>query len=1110
MWEKKYALGSFMRDPLRNIKYKRSKFISDIGGYGPFKKLWATTFYFASLLWPVSHVSVKAESLPEKKWAANMVRTITGSPISQYILSTIWNYGPNHRFSWESTPIKIGMPLNGYWMSRIWDRHSRCQIHVEGDFSRFDSTLSGAIIPLIKKVRAKGYELHKDKVRIADLIDINYDQISNQLLNTTTTGGIYLKGTGLTTGHSSTSMDNSVALVILYLMAWKELTGLSAREFLHFNELSCFGDDHFLSILQVRPLTWTPANIRKVMSKWGLTNNLSVKRLQDISFLSKCWRPATSADLKHLKEAGVSGFRSIVWHSRERLIGKLTAPVKSLNPTYRLKRLVSYMSLTAHHPDIYTSLVRIIFSSRTMKNIIKNDHVRIPTYVDVMRNWYTSSMGSQPVEHLDEEVDEVEKTGKLIEYGSVTLGDSVLNALSMIPDLLNPVMFNYGYVTSLQLRMRPFLNWAIDYIANQNGANTVGVLRKFLWRTPYRFLDPTLFSVGCSGFNQTELLVRHWLFLMYVRIRPQLRGFALVNFALTRIASFQFVLNGKLLSEQRQSDFQLDLLLVVAFVHLLPPLPDWLKIVSTVTLPDVNMLLDLMFHFLLVTVWTTVPPNYREVEAVVKNLGTRTGSILIEAATGTGKSTAMIAFLYTVFGHKFDKIIVIEPRSLLVHGLVPYMRKTYGILASGGTTGMQIDKNAKVFYMTPQSFFGNMDLVSKRTLLVLDECHLAEEFYAFFRGLLHKHNVPYLMTSATPSLENIDHAGVHVKLDQANIFSRTEDVVDMSKTPCATIDKSPSACLVHYKQWVNSFIEALPPSSKILVCVPRVSDVEELVVKCPLQAVGLSSRHPLPSSWHESVYFSTAVSDVGLTIDGLTHVVTCDFTLTGEKDWRGLSPSLLQQRFGRVGRTSNGRAILVRYNLPLEKVANNVELDPKSLGNMIFSGLPPEIAFSFSRDQTARAIGLDPGGIPEESWPEIVRAAHVFIGNVKPIIASHVAASVAEQQVYGTPAILHSTGVANISSTWPTDPIEVQKKVKESLGAIIAANLSGLPLDPVLLNDPFFTAAGPILAMKNLAVNLAQDLKDGITDLFNPQNPSENSIQEMVNIVCLLEKLSST
>jgi len=1110
MWDKKNALGSFMRNPFGRRKYKRQAFISHIGGIGPFKRLWARTFHYASLIWPVAHVSVKAEALPERKWANNMVRTVVGSPISQYILSTIFNYGPNHRFAWETTPIKIGMPLNGYWMSRVWERHSRCQIHVEGDFTAFDSTVSGPVVEVIKAVRKKGFEGHKDKVAIADLIDVNYDQVVHQLLNTTSTGNIYKKGTGLTTGHSSTSMDNSVALVTLYLMAWKELTGLSAREFLHFNELSCFGDDHILSMCQVRPLSWSPSNIRKVMSKWGVSNNVEVSRLDKIGFLAKFWRQATPGDMEHLKHAGVTGFRSIVWHDRVKLLGKLTAPVKSLVPNYRVRRLLSYLSLTAHHPDIYAGIVKVLMSSKAMVNVIKAEAIQIPSYAAVVKNWYSSGHTSQPATHFDEEEDEMFKTGKFVEYGSVTLADHLLNSLSMVPDLLNPVMFNFGYGTALQLKLRPLLSWAIDFVAIQNNCGSSGVLAAMLRRTPYRPLDPSLFPVGASGANMTEMLLRHWLFVAYCSVRPTVTGFALANFFLSKVASTQFIMNGRMLSEQRQADFQIDYIIVIALLGLVSGIPDVLSPFASISLPDFNMFLELLFHFALVTIWSSVPANYKEVAAVVNNMGSRTGPILVEAATGTGKSTSMIAFLYQAFGHKYDKFVVLEPRSILVHGLVPYMRLNFALPVSGGTTGMDIDKSQRIFYLTPQSFFGNLDLLGPKTMVILDECHLNEVFPSFIRQLFKKHSVPYLMTTATPSAQNLDDAGVHVKLDSAALFSRKEDLVDCSKEACAAVDQSPYACLRHFKQSVLGEVASMPPSSKVLICVPTIMMVDDFVRSSKQTAVGLSAKHPIPVNWDARVYVSTPVSDVGLTIPGLTHVYTTDIASgDGEERFSKLSSSSLGQRFGRVGRTTNGRAVLYRYNLPLPDERSLASLTQRDMASMVFSGLPVEIGLSFDRNSTAAAIGLNPDSIPEDRWDDVARAAHVYYANLRPVLASHVAAASAQQQVYGTPAVLMSTD-GNISSSWVTDPSQLAESATSLFGSIVKANLEGVPLQLGEVDNTLFSRAGPILAVKNLAVNLAADLAEGITDMVNPKNfEVATELSELVKIGQLLKSLSN-
>jgi len=200
----------------------------------------------------------------------------------------------------------------------------------------------------------------------------------------------------------------------------------------------------------------------------------------------------------------------------------------------------------------------------------------------------------------------------------------------------------------------------------------------------------------------------------------------------------------------------------------------------------------------------------------------------------------------------------------------------------------------------------------------------------------------------------------------------------------------------------------------------------------------------------------------------------------------------------------------VRYKLDLPTAASKSVLGVNDLSAMVFSGLPAELALSFDRSLGARALGLNPDSIPEDRWPDVVRAAHVFFGNLKPVIASHVATQMAEQQVYGASAILQSTGVGNISSSWPQDMDALALQSTALFSDIVAANIQGVPLSIGNLPLPLAARAGPIYVVKNLALNLANDLAEGMTDLFSPGNPKENSIGELVEIGRLLQSLSST
>ncbi|ALD89094.1 RNA-dependent RNA polymerase [Macrophomina phaseolina single-stranded RNA virus 1] len=1087
MWEKKYALGAFMRDPFRaRSKYKRSRFIHDIGGYGPFKKLWASTFYWASQILPTSAVSVKNEALPEKKWAANKVRSIIGSPISQYILSTIWNYGPNHHFAWVSTPIKVGMPLNGYWMSTIWQRHARCQIHVEGDFSQFDSTISGEVVSMIKAIRKKGFEGHKDRERIAELIDINYDQVVHQLLNTTSSGNVYLKGTGLTTGHSSTSMDNSVGLVVLYLMAWKSLTGLSAREFKYYNELSCFGDDHVLSILATKPAIWTPKNIRGVMLKWGVTNNLEVKqRLDQVTFLSKFGRKANTTELRELGGMGIKA-QFIVWHDKAKLVGKLTAPITNKAASYRVKRLLSYLSITAHHPDVYDGMVKVLVKSKSLMAHMKNNGIKIPSYTKVMRDWYSPSPESKNVTHLDEIAHEFENTGYIVQYGEVTALDAIVGALSVAPDLLSPILFNYGYMRALQGFLRSRLAWTVDLLCLNNQIMSAGMLENVASRTPYRWLETALFVPGLSGVNETTLLIRHWLYLVYMRHRPRQKFGATLNFIIQRIANLQFALNGRVLLENRQHDLQIDCLIVAALLSLIA-VPDWIAPAGKIILPDVQLLVDSVVHFIMVMIWQAVPPNFRETTSTLRTFDRKGGPVGVQAPTGTGKSTAFVQHVAMVAGHRFRKIVVIQPRSLLVHGLTSYMADFYGLEVTGATSGLKLDPTKRVVYITPQALMGHLDLLNHENLIILDECHLAEPHYGMLREIIRKAKLPSLWVSATlpESLQSICQLVIDIPL--ANLWDVDTQVVNRDGTNMTEV-------LNDYEAYCKDVGNQIGPSQKALIFVPTIAMAERLVDKCRHPAIALHSNSKINPDWSARVIYSTPVADVGITIPDVTFVMCANFTTIKGNELVVCDGNTIAQRRGRTGRTNNGLFRLVRYNAPMRQPDFADVSSPLNIRQLLVDGVPPRFLAALNTEAVLSAFGVPPAE-DETALEDQLRALEIFMANMRPVLLAATSARATADPNFGPPMVLHHTGIGNISSSFPQPDSGINEEILNLASEMLGVKSGVAQTISTDLLDKFDRMSGPIVKVGNLIQGI---LSGSRTDMLNPRNSEPTGLLDEV------------
>jgi hypothetical protein len=1094
LWNKRYALGFWMAKENKKGKRSRKSFITEIG-YSRFKALWARTFHRASQMLPVSHISVKGEPLPEKKWKNGLVRSIVGSSISQYILSTIFSHGPNHAFAWDTTPIKVGMPLNGYWMSRLFQRHARYGFHIEGDFTAFDSTLCGPVIDMIRAIRKRGYAFHKDRVRIAELIDINYDQVEKQVLGFTSTGNLYSKGTGLSTGHASTSMDNSIACVTFYLMAWKSLTGKTAREFLHYNELSCFGDDHILSVAHDRPRVWTAKNIREVMSKWGVTNNVEVKPLSEVAFLSKRCRRATPRDRREAEACGVRGIQQIVWHDRTKLLGKLTAPLKMNNPTYRVTRLLSYLTLTAHHPDIYEGICKA-FKQPLLAKALKASGKDVPSYESVMRAWYNPSPGSAVKDPDPEDV--FVNDGAVLTYGTPTLFDHFLEAFSQVPDLLNPVNFNFGIMRGMQARLAPSLAWVADLIATQNGAVTPGMLSAMAKPTPYSCFDFNIIGNMSSGVNPSTLLVRHWLYTWYCfRFKPgRLSSWA--DFYVRKVANWQFMLNGAVQRDLPRPELAIDRIVVAALLALIW-VPDLIPQVMKLRLPDLGMWFELLINRILSMIWSNVPVNFGELNHTLDKGACY--PLLVSAPTGTGKSTQLVYYLSTATRATHTRVVVLEPRSMLVRGLVPFTRSFLGLNCSGSTTGLDLDPTARVWYMTPQAFFGQLVRMRRDFLYVVDEAHLNEPAVVAARSLLTTIGLDVVLLTATPTDALKAIARVEIDIPIAKLW-------DVSVRNFRLDSHEP---VKEYIRNVQSAIHSFPPYVKVAVMVDTPAQAESLRLQAPRRSQAITGRSLDNVDPDASFYFCTSVIDVGVTIPDIDFLLMPSWKYAGENKRWALSQQDKKQRMGRVGRTKNGQVWFYEASDPFPSEPIRIRLTAEEWRPLVATGFPVPVLNRLDKHALAEVLHLDDTNISDEDWQSVVRGSAIFLSNMAPMISTAIHA-VETGNDLGQPVSLHPTDMGRFSSSFIQD-LESSSALAIRATAAVVKKGMGMTPEPdeagalIQLNS----VAGPTIKVANLAFALSSDLASGFSDMLNPKNAvaqSLDAVRESAKIIALLNEVS--
>jgi len=937
-WEKKYGLGAFAKIPSKHgdRKLSRKKFMKTLPKEA-FEKLWAETFKWAPTLDPINPVSIKNEALPSKKWLADKVRTVIGAPLTSYISSTIWNYMPNHNFKWESTPIKVGMPLNGGSMAKIYAEHARRDIHFAADCTAFDSTLSGKTLDIIKDVRKRGFENHRDYKNICHLIDNAYWEVQNGILALTSRGRMYKKGTGLSTGHSSTSMDNSIGLVSLYLRAWKELTGLTAHEFRHFCTLSAYGDDNMCSYDKDAHPNWTPLNIQKVFKQWGVEMRIEASGpLENIEFLSKFSRRPNQQDKEAMASMNLPCPDFIIYHNKDKLIGKIKADMVPprggfSSPKHQLLRVISFMQLTAHHHDVYNGLVN---AAKKKVDVIrvreKNFNVKIPTYAEIMTNWYFKRDNIK--DFTDHEVvpDDV-----VLNYGQVTIVDAFSNFLSRFADFVNPDVYNSGLTNFIQRPLRPLMSWAVLHTREANAVYTSRHLASIMQKSAYDWMTNEVeLPMGVDNSRATGRLFKHWLYMMFCRQK----GAFFSRYILMldkKLADIKYILFGHIDLQVRRLEVPIWNTVLAALIGCLPDfegLPDYRTLPFWHLLPYISFgsLADSIFGMLTNLLFASVPANFMASNQAFKMACSGT-PFIIEAATGAGKTTAMInAFTHTGEYAGIDKVVIVEPRQSIVMSIVPYMREKFNMDCTGACEGFVYDNKCKIVYCTPYEVILHEEWFHCKTVFVLDEFHVDEPLYKFIRLRITNQVSNYILTSATP----LDLDMPRSLIAGANVWSVTdvkaEDVMQMDPSygpilaSYNNLLERPSYQFGFdcYRRFVTHYLRNANPFAKSLVFVNTKKEVLQFIDSLTGPSggvVGFWSGHvDLPQRW--SIIVATSVADVGLTLPSVDHVFTTNSfilvrgTVKQEaKIFKAKAP-LLKQRRGRTGRTNNGRSIVFKLH----------------------------------------------------------------------------------------------------------------------------------------------------------------------------------------------------
>ncbi|BCL64194.1 RNA-dependent RNA polymerase [Neurospora discreta fusarivirus 2] len=1013
-WKKNYNVGPFatsVRRPRNKLGYHvKMKRREDVGRFKNTKEYlayWKRLYQNFPRMASFANVFYKSEALPPKKWTIGRIRTVVASYLPQYLWQMTFSYQSNHNLKPTQTPIKVGLPLTGFWLTQLFERHLSFKHHYAGDMTNFDSSISGEIMKAIKAIRTRGFENHRKVEMIKNMIDLNYDTIQNILLLTPSTGNIYKKGSGLTTGHASTSMDNSLTTVFLYMTAWVTLTGRNAADFKYFNELSCYGDDHILSIHEMAPRNWTFHNIQKLMATWGVQMRDEVEfitkvdlktgekvkvrarkstELYPLPFLSKYCRKPTAEDVEDWHEAFGNRLlpKVLVYHDPVGLLGKAAAGSKQRNVEYRLTRLHSYIAMSAFNRPTYDALKVMAETIIRRYPKVPGKLKKIPTFAEVNRKFMDPNTKLKDVDSEnpdDASLDEL--AGEAIQYGQMGVMDYIHNYLAVVPDVLNPSIQRIGYSVVTHRLVQPCLEWPKELVRVSNQVVTQGHFDKLMHQTPYKFLvDHSMPTVKC---NEATLLVRHWIYMLFRSNDSDLNIFGMFDKFLIKVANLQFIMNGKVSSKVQQFSFPIrNTVLIILLsalqvpdVHIEYAEDSWFSVgnaLLSLKLPDFSHYINRLSSLVSARIWHSIPPNFRELNYLIR--GVPQGSWhYIMAGTGTGKSTNFIQFL-DLYGPKtWEKIIVVEPRSKVVKGLVGYM-KGLGLNCSGATTGLTLDPRARVWYVTAQECFLHLDWLNEGNLIVIDEAHLDEEVYSvLFKYLKKKTQCTTFLLSATPRDDQKVLVDSFTEVAIPKVYDTTEVDYPGHTLHVSSDYRSSKYWLLVYLNQVQNIMMMNKGYGKYLIFVNDKKDIDFMLTHLKGRGAGLSSSLDLPTDEDHDFIVTTAVADVAITVPGITHVITPNFKRSIEPTgattvapaFIPLDGSTIRQRKGRTGRTNNGWFYLLKFEFDEKGVVQepSEKSNPMLVANWVLQGLPLEVlatttpeVFDFrgpKRDHTATA-----------------------------------------------------------------------------------------------------------------------------------------------------------
>lgn len=394
----------------------------------------------------ISHAFPKSQVISTAKLLADpaKLRSVTATSPLFNIAKGVINFDVNNRHDYRGAPSKVGMPLNGTHMGRVFSELNRYSHKASADITAMDSNINASVFGVEALIRKAGFREHPACEAIFAHIDcmmeatqrgyiVNlvteplesaleslddyhkgivgrvtpevWDEVKRRgdigvIDHASAPGGVVRKTKGGYTGDSDTTWTNTLALQIIIMKCLNAVHGVKYEDFFNQVFLANVGDDNLIGLDFQADFVGIQESAAQI---FGVTLRLEgVGDILNHQFLGKV--PAKGS--RHAADFEMMGMQTpefAILHNRATLLmryGNYKAEVarrtkrSSERYIYLLEHCLGYLGLVAHQKDLYDQIIADMdgYEARVAPAIrgakwFKRKFKR-PTYLKVLQDWY--------------------------------------------------------------------------------------------------------------------------------------------------------------------------------------------------------------------------------------------------------------------------------------------------------------------------------------------------------------------------------------------------------------------------------------------------------------------------------------------------------------------------------------------------------------------------------------------------------------------------------------------------------------------------------------------------------------------------------------------------